>query len=80
MTDQKKIDELQGKLDKLKGTNQPQGLLDRIPHIKIGDKKPIQYDQATSKLRKIVLYVLTIIVGAVATILIVAKLIGRFLQ
>ena len=55
---------------------------ENMPKIKLGKDKPqqpVQYDPSVNKLKKIILYVLTILVGGLALILIVVRILKRLI-
>lgn len=90
----KEIEQLQARLNKLKG-NQPQqipglgqqfeemgksfqGMRESIPKVKVGNNKPIEYAPWAEKIRKWVFYILVGLIGGGALLLIVTRLISRF--
>ncbi len=55
---------------------------ENIPKIKLGKdkpKQPVQYDPSVNKLKKFLLWFLTILIGGLATILLVARILKRLI-
>ena len=58
------------------------GMKESIPKIKLGKDKsqqPIQYDPSVNKLKKFLLWFLTILVGGLAMILLIARILRRLI-
>lgn len=55
------------------------GIRENIPHIKLGGDKPIKYAPWAEKLRKWLFWILTILVGGTALILIIIRILSRFI-